>query len=249
MLVERRGRSSPLSLGQLGYTGRSPTVQRKAAAFNMPDQHKGDPREIVAAHLHNTPFKDLLYAPIPFTMTDRQRYEHMHVVGGSGHGKTQLLQRLILHDLEREHPPGLVIIDSQGEMLQKIQRLKLFGSGESSADRIIIIDPEDVQHSPALNMFDMKPARLDNYSQAINEQIEASIVETFNYVFGALAAELTSRQNTTFAFVTKLMLSIPGATVHTLRELFEDGASSIDASPFGNHIRKLDATSQAYFEH
>jgi hypothetical protein len=68
-------------------------------------------------------------------------------------------------------------------------------------------------------MFDMKPARLDSYSQAINEQIEASIVETFNYVFGALAAELTSRQNTTFAFVTKLMLSIPGATVHTLREL------------------------------
>jgi hypothetical protein len=27
------GRSSPLSLGQLGHTGRSPTVQRKAAAF------------------------------------------------------------------------------------------------------------------------------------------------------------------------------------------------------------------------
>jgi hypothetical protein len=27
------GRSSPLSLGQLGQTGRSPTVQRKAAAF------------------------------------------------------------------------------------------------------------------------------------------------------------------------------------------------------------------------
>ena len=30
---KERGRSSPLSLGQLGYSGRSPTVQRKAAAF------------------------------------------------------------------------------------------------------------------------------------------------------------------------------------------------------------------------
>ena len=29
-------------------------------------------------------------APIPFSFTDQQRYEHMHVVGGSGHGKTQL---------------------------------------------------------------------------------------------------------------------------------------------------------------
>ncbi len=67
-------------------------------------------------------------------------------------------------------------------------------------------------------------------------------------MFGALAAELTSRQNTTFAFVSRLMLATPGATIHTLRELFEDGAMSIDASPFAEHIRKLDRTSQAYFE-
>ena len=95
-----------------------------------------------------------------------------------------------------------------------------------------IIDPEDVEYPPALNMFDLKAARLGTYSQAIKEQIEASTIETFNYVFGALAAELTSRQNTTFAFVTRLMLSIPNATIHTLRELFEDGAASIEASPF-----------------
>jgi hypothetical protein len=214
----------------------------------MADKHKGSPREIVYAYLHDTPFKDLLYAPIPFTITDEQRYEHMHVVGGSGHGKTQLLQRLILNDLQREAPPALVIIDSQGEMLRKIQQLNIFASGERLSDRIIIIDPEDVAHSPALNMFDMKPDRHKMYSQAINEQIEASIIETFNYVFGALAAELTSRQNTTFAFVTKLMLSVPGATIHTLRELFEDGATSIHASQFADHIRRLDSTSQSYFE-
>jgi hypothetical protein len=214
----------------------------------MADKHKGAPREIVYAYLHDTPFKDLLYAPIPFTITDEQRYEHMHVVGGSGHGKTQLLQRLILNDLQREAPPALVIIDSQGEMLRKLQQLNMFASGGRLSDRIIIIDPEDVEHSPALNMFDLKPDRLKSYSQAINEQIEASIIETFNYVFGALAAELTSRQNTTFAFVTKLMLSVPGATIHTLRELFEDGATSIHASRFADHIRRLDPTSQSYFE-
>ena len=172
----------------------------------------------------------------------------MHVVGGSGHGKTQLLQRLIFDDLRRDQPPALVIVDSQGEMLRKIQQLELFAPGKPPSDRLVIIDPEDVEYPPALNMFDLKAARLGTYSQTIKEQIEASTIETFNYVFGALAAELTSRQNTTFAFVTRLMLSIPGATIHTLRELFEDGAASIEASPFGEHIRKLDHTSQAYFE-
>ena len=91
-----------------------------------PDKHKGTPREIVSAYLHNTPFEALFYAPIPFSFSDAQRQEHMHIVGGSGHGKTQLLQHLILNDLQRDDPPALIVIDSQGEMLSKIQRLKLF---------------------------------------------------------------------------------------------------------------------------
>lgn len=61
------------------------------------------------------------------------------------------------------------------------------------AERIIVIDPEDVDCAPALNMFDMTPARRERYSRAINEQIGPSVIETFNYVFG-VAAELTSRQ-------------------------------------------------------
>lgn len=226
-----------------GLTGRASGGQ-----FIPPDKYRGTPDDIVAAYLHDTPLHELFYAPIPFSFSDAQRYEHMHVVGGSGHGKTQLLQRLILEDLQRDQPPALVIIDSQGEMLRKIQQLQVFAPGWRLFERLIVVDPEDVEYPPALNMFDLKAARLGGYTQTIKEQIEASTIENFNYVFGSLAAELTSRQNTTFAFVTRLMLSIPGATMHTLRELFEDGAASIDASPFAERIRKLDATSQAYFE-
>src|SRR3984957_7418916 len=115
-------------------------------------------------------------------MTDQQRYEHMHVVGGSGHGKTQLLQRLILEDLQRERPPALIIIDSQGEMLRKLQQLELFAPGGPLSRRLIIIDPEDVEHPPALNMFDLKAARLGSYSLMIKEQIENSTLEIFYYM-------------------------------------------------------------------
>jgi hypothetical protein len=205
----------------------------------MPDKYKGTAREIVGAYLNNTPFESVFYAGMPLLFSDEQRFEHAHVVGGTGHGKTQLLQRLIIEDLARENPPALVIVDSQGEMLRKVQQLAVFASGKPLSDRLIIIDPEDVDHPPALNMFDLRARRLGGYSQTIKEQIEATTIENFNYVFGALAAELTSKQNTTFAFVTRLLLSIPGATVHTLRELFEDGAKNIDASPFAKYIKDL----------
>ena len=37
----------------------------------------------------------------PLVLPLSARFEHTHIVGGSGHGKTQLLQQLILYDLER----------------------------------------------------------------------------------------------------------------------------------------------------
>jgi len=212
-----------------------------------PYEHKGSPREIVRAYLGHTPLAQLFDAQVPFVFTDRQRYEHAHVIGGSGHGKTQLLQHLIFHDLTRDEPPSLIIIDSQGDMLRKIERLELF-TREPLADRLVIIDPEDVEHPPALNMFDMSNARLAGYSRAHREQIEAGVIELYNYVFGALAAELTQKQGTAFAFVSRLMLTVPGATIHTLRELMEDDAPSIYRSPFAEHITRLDPTAQAFFQ-
>lgn len=230
---------------QLGYNEK--LVTESSRNYIPSYQCKGPPREIVAAYLAGTPLARLFEAQVPFVFTDRQRYEHMHVIGGSGHGKTQLLQHLIYRDLTREAPPALIVIDSQGDMLRKIQRLELF-TCEPLADRLVIIDPEDVEYPPALNMFDMTNARLAGYSRAHREQIEAGVIELYNYVFGALAAELTQKQGTAFAFVSRLMLSIPGATIHTLRELMEDEAQSLDRSRFAEHIVKLDPTALAFFE-
>lgn len=214
----------------------------------MPSAFDGTAEQIVRTYLKNTPLEALFDAPVPFAFEDRVRVEHMHVIGGSGHGKTQLLQHLILSDLKKENPPALIVIDSQGEMLRKIQRLALFAPGKPLADRLVLIDPEDVAHPPALNMFDTTNARLAGYSAAHREQIEAGVIELYNYVFGALAAELTQKQGTAFAYVSRLMLSIPGASIHTLRELMEDGAASLAQSPFAVHIGKLDPTSQAFFQ-
>jgi type IV secretory pathway VirB4 component len=82
----------------------------------------------------------------------------------------------------------------------------------------------------------------------VREQVEAGIIELYNYIFGALAAELTAKQGTAFAFVARLMMSIPGATIHTLRELMEEDARSFNDSTFKDHIARLDPTARAFFE-
>src|SRR5512132_2884813 len=91
------------------------------------------------------------------------RFEHTHIVGGSGHGKTQLLQQLILYDVERvkDGEASLIVIDSQGDMLGKIRSLASVGK---MAERLVILDPiVDIDHPPALNLFDLGLELLDRY--------------------------------------------------------------------------------------
>src|SRR3954463_8362097 len=61
--------------------------------------------------------------PEAYQLPEKARFEHTLIVGGSGHGKTQLLQHLFVHNDLRDALEGrksVVLIDSQGDMLQKI---------------------------------------------------------------------------------------------------------------------------------
>ena len=69
------------------------------------------------------PKQTALSLPLPV------RFEHIRIVAGSGHGKTQLLQYLIAtHDLPHvaDGERSLIVIDSQGDLIRNILRLAEF---------------------------------------------------------------------------------------------------------------------------
>ena len=63
------------------------------------DQRDKSAAAIADLYLAGTPFRPLLDLPVPFDVPDEVRFEHCHIVGGTGHGKTQLMQRMIHADL------------------------------------------------------------------------------------------------------------------------------------------------------
>jgi hypothetical protein len=211
-----------------------------AAKAVMPEDFKGTPRDIVDTYLSGTPLAPLFDIHVPFAIPDQLRFEHMHVIGGSGHGKTQLLQHLILNDLAGPDPPSMVIIDSQGDMLSNISHLKLF---ERLGDRLIIIDPRDVEHPPALNMFDVNLDRINRYGAADREQILNGVVELYEYFFGSLlGAELTQKQSLVFRYLARLLIQIPSANLRTMIGLMDDLA------PYRHIIAQLPESSRMFFE-
>jgi len=217
-------------------------------APKMPSQFDAKtPEVMVETYLGGTPLAVLFDQELTFTIPTKSRFEHQHIVAGSGHGKTQTLQYLIAQDLAamEEEKRTVIVLDSQGDLINNIAKLDVFGPGGALHDRIVLIDPTDVEYPVSLNLFDVGQKRLDGYAPLERERLTNSILELYDFVLGTLLdAQMTQKQNVIFRYVTRLMLHIPDATIHTLRELMEPGSEV----KFAEHIAKLEGTAKHFFE-
>ncbi|MBI1181855.1 MAG: ATP-binding protein [Alphaproteobacteria bacterium] len=217
-------------------------------AVKLPSQSDlRDPQQLVHAYLGGTPLMQFFAGARPFTIPQSSRLEHHHIVAGTGHGKTQTLQYLIAHDLEAvaRGNASVVVLDSQGDLINTVSSLKLFAPGGPLHDRVCIIDPTDVEWPVSLNLFDVGMERLNAYPQLERERLTNSILELYDFVLGSLlAAEMTQKQSVIFRYVTRLMLHIPDATIHTLRELMEPKSEV----KFAAHIARLQGTARHFFD-
>lgn len=227
---------------------RSDNIREREAKLLRPTAQKNKTgAELSELYLDGSPLKSLLDLPVPFQIPADMRFEHCHVVGGTGHGKTQLLQKMIHADLVASQTDfrSVIVIDSQGDLINKLTRLELFSPATpvSLADRLVIIDPSDVEFPAALNLFDAHLDRVREYSAADRERVLNGVIELYELFFGAfLGAELTQKQGVIFKYLARLMLEIPDATIHTLMRIMEDGR------PYKNYMEQLDGSAKYFFE-
>jgi DNA helicase HerA-like ATPase len=213
------------------------------------DQRQKTPGELVDLYLKGTPFARLFNVPVPLSIPDEIRFEHAHIIGGTGHGKTQLLQRMIFSDLEAavDDRRSVVVIDSQGDLINKLLRLEIFDGERTGnlADRLVLVDPSDIEHPVCLNLFDAHLGRLEGYRPVDRERVLNGVVELYENFFGdLLGAELTQKQEVVFRYLARLMLSIPGATIHTLMAIMQ----SPEPPWLRSAIGKLDGSARFFFE-
>lgn len=205
------------------------------------DESELPPSELVEIYLKGTPFLELFLTPVPFALSDETRFEHHWIVAGTGHGKTQALQYMIANDLERvfSREASVVVMDSQGDLIRNISRLKVFAE---HPDKLCVIDPTDIEYPVALNLFDLGAARAASYSLLEREKLQNAAVEMYEFILSALlGAEMTSKQSTLFRYVLRAMLHIEGATIHTFREMM-DGSNN-----YQHAIDKLSVSARTFF--
>ncbi len=206
----------------------------------FPRDYRGD--DAVDTYLKGTLLHDLFDLRTPFEIPEELRFEHTHIVAGSGHGKTQTLQYLIAKDLPdvAAGAKSVVVIDSQGDLIGNILRAKVL-----EPEDIVLINPEDIAYPVSLNLFSVGQERLNEYSPLERERLTNSIIELYDFVLGSLlSAGMTAKQSVVFRYVTRLMFHIPNATIHTLCDLMEAGGTA----KYKEHIAKLEGTPRRFFE-
>lgn len=140
--------------------------------------------------LKRTPLINLHWIKVPFGPPFELYFEHTHILGGSGAGKTSYLAQLTLEHIRRKERPAIVIVDSQDSLIPNVRRLAQIQG------RITYIDP---LHPPTINLFD------------------GGTFDTYKYLFSSiLDMELTGKQETFFKFVVRLLQEVPEATIHDL---------------------------------
>lgn len=237
-------------------TGQDPTDDKRALA--SPSSLEGAADNVATITFADTPFLALLLSPVPIRIPLETRFEHTHIIAAPGWGKSQFLQHEIARFLSEPSPPSLVIIDSQGDMLDKIQRLDLFAPGQGRlADKLILIDPRDIAHPPAINIFALQGRAARQGATAptglLAEQIANGTIELMETIYGAiLGAEPTQMQSLLSRMITRLMFTIPDATILTLRDILEDPepfTGAIAAMPGdAGHFLQKHLTSPQYRE-
>ncbi|MEU8179058.1 TraM recognition domain-containing protein [Microbispora hainanensis] len=72
---------------------------------------------------------------------------HVHVLGPNGTGKSTLLAQMILSDIEAGR--GVAVIEAKGDLITDLLGL----IPEQAADKVVLIDPDDRNPWPALNVL------------------------------------------------------------------------------------------------
>ncbi len=227
-----------------GVTGNSSRVRTPKLPSRQTSMSDSD---ILNAYLEGSPLLDIPNFEVDIALPQQTRFEHMHIVAGSGHGKTQTLQHLILHDLETVAggDASIIVIDSQSDLINTIAGLEVFAPGGALEGRLVLIDPTDIEWPVALNLFDTGLDRLEQYSPLDRERLTNSILELYDFVLGSLLdAGMTQKQTVIFRYITRLLLHIDGATIHTLRELLEVGGYK----RYQPYMANLQGSAKAFFE-
>lgn len=111
-------------------------------------------------------------------LTEAERQRHIYVIGGTGNGKTTMLQYVIVQDIQSGK--GLAVIDPHGDMALTI----LKHIPKDRIQDVIYFNPDDIDHPLAMNLLEipegLKGSALEREKDRVTEHVISVLRKIFS---------------------------------------------------------------------
>ncbi|TKJ32908.1 MAG: hypothetical protein CEE38_22055 [Planctomycetes bacterium B3_Pla] len=135
------------------------------------------------------------------TLSPEQRLRHMHIIGATGTGKSTLLLKLIIQDIE--NGLGVGVLDPHGDLIDRI----LAYIPEERFEDVVLLDPSDSEYPVGLNIL-----------EAFSEQEKTVLSSDLVGVFRRLSTSWGDQMNSIFSnAILAYLESEEGGTLVDLR--------------------------------
>lgn len=145
-------------------------------------------------------------------IAEKDRQEHMSVLGKTGTGKSTFLHNLIHQDIQAGK--GIAVIDAHGRLIEKILQNSIPKSREND---VVIFDLADHEYPVGLSFFDIP----EGASTDQKEQVVIYITNLFKRIFSDQWS--ATRMEDTLTAAISTLAEIPHATLLDVSRLFTDG--------------------------
>jgi hypothetical protein len=139
------------------------------------------------------------------TLSPEQRLRHMHIIGATGTGKSTLLLKLMIQDIESGR--GIAVLDPHGDLIDRI----LGYIPERRFDDVVLVDPSDSDYPVGLNILsaysELDKTVLSSDLVGVFRRLSTSWGDQMNSIFGnAILAFLESEQGGTLADLRRFLV-------------------------------------------
>ncbi len=197
-------------------------------------------RLILGENLHNGQSRQV-------TLSNEQRTRHLHLLGGTGSGKSNLLLNLIKQDLETGE--GLCAIDPHGDLIDAV----IENIPENRVNDVILFDPSDAEFPIGFNILqansEIEKTLLSSDLVAAFKRISTSWGDVMDAVLAnAVLAIVESRRGGTLFDLKRFLVErdfrnefLASVEDETIRYFWQNEFPLIGGKPQGSILIRLDA--------
>lgn len=151
----------------------------------------------------------------PIGLTEPERERHVYIIGGTGNGKTTLMQYSIVQDMQSGK--GVAIIDPHGDMAETL----LHHVPPDRVQDVVYFNPDDLEYPIGLNLLELTPGITGNALLREKDIITESVISVFRKIF---SEEDTGGHRIEYVLRNTIQtaLTIEDATLFTVFDLLND---------------------------